>query len=85
MEHNSQSYYRLLSSYILLTQSVLNPINQDLKSIGHAIVFANHPTDWNARWGQPAKKERFIKHGLDNKSSILYFLVRFRNLKISYK
>ena len=65
MAQNSESDYRLLPSYILSTRSVLNPINQDLKSFGHAIVFAHHPTDWNARRGQPAKEERFIKHGLD--------------------
>ena len=62
---NSESDYRLLPSYILSTRSVLNPINQDLKSFGHAIVFAHHPTDWNATRGQPAKEERLIQHGLD--------------------
>ena len=65
MAQNSESDYRLLMSYILSTRSVLNSINQDLKSFGHAIVFAHHPTDWNPRRGQPAKEERFIKHGLD--------------------
>ena len=65
MAQNSESDYRLLPSFILSTRSVLNPINQDLKSFGHAIVFAHHPTDWNARRGQPAKEERFIKRGLD--------------------
>ena len=54
-----------LPSYILSTRSVLNPINTDLNSFGPAIVFAHHPTDWNARRGQPAKEERFLKHGLD--------------------
>ena len=65
MAQNSESDFWLLPFYILSTRSVLNPINQDLKSFGHAIVFAHHPTDWNARRGQPAKEERFIKHGLD--------------------
>ena len=55
MAENSESDYILLLSYILTTQSVLNPINQDLKSFGHAIVFAHNPTDKNARRGQPAK------------------------------
>ena len=65
MAQKSESDYRLLPSYILSTLSVLNPINQDLKSCGHAIVFDHHPTDWNARRGQPAKEERLIQHGLD--------------------
>ena len=60
MAKTSESDYRLLPSYILSNRSVLNPINQDLKSFGHAIVFAHHQTDWNARRGQPAKEERFI-------------------------
>ena len=54
------------------TRLVLNPINQELKSFGHAIVFVHHPTDWNARRGQPAKEERLIQHGLDKiKYSVL--------------
>ena len=65
MPQNSESYYRLLPSYILSTRSVLNPINQELTSFGHAIVVAHHPTDWNGRRGQPAKKGRLIQHGLD--------------------
>ena len=65
MAQNSKSDYRLLPSYILSTRSVLNPINRDFKSFGHAIVFAHHPTDWYARRGKPAKEERLIQHGLD--------------------
>ena len=65
MAQNSEPDYRFLPSYILSTRSVLNPINQVLKSFGHAIVFAHHPTDWNARRGQPAKEERLIQHNLD--------------------
>ena len=65
MAQNSESDYRLWPSYILSTRLVLNPINQDLKSVGHAIVVAKHQTDWNARRGQPAKEERLIQHGLD--------------------
>ena len=60
MAQNSESDYRHLPSYILSTRSVLNPSNQDLKSFGHAIVFAYHPTDWSACRGQPAKEERLI-------------------------
>ena len=72
MAQNSESDYRLLPSFILSTRSVLNPINQDVKSFGHAIVFAHHPTDWNASRGQPAKEERLIQHGLDKiKYSVL--------------
>ena len=65
MAQHSESDYRLLPSYILSTRFVLNPINQDLKSFGHAIVFAHHPPDWKARRGKPAKEERLIQHGLD--------------------
>ena len=52
-------------SYIFSTRSVLNPINHDLKSFGHAMIFAHHPTDWNARRRQTAKEERLIQHGLN--------------------
>ena len=65
MAQKSESDYRFLPSYILTTRSVLNPNNQDLKSFGHEIVFALHPTDWNTFRGQPAKEERLIQHGLD--------------------
>ena len=64
MAKTSESDYRLLPFYILLTRSILNPIYQDSKSFGHAIDFAHHPTDWNARQGQQANGERLIKHGL---------------------
>ena len=65
MAQSSESDYRLLPSFILSTRLVLNPINQDLKSFGHAIVFAHHPTDKNASRGQPAKEERLIQYGFD--------------------
>ena len=45
MAQDSESDYRLLPSFIASTQSVLNPRNNDLKSFGHAIPFALHPTD----------------------------------------
>ena len=60
MAQSSESDYRLLPSFILLTRSVLNQINQDLKSFGHAIVFAHYPTNWNACREQLAKEERLI-------------------------
>ena len=65
MAQNSESDYRLLPYYIFSTRSVLNRFNQDLQSFGHAIVFAHHPTDWNASRGQPANEERLIQHVLD--------------------
>ena len=65
MSQNSEFNYRLLPSLFLSTRSVLNLINQDLKSFGHEIVFAYHPTDWNACREQPAKEERLIQHGLE--------------------
>lgn len=36
MAHKSELNYRLVPFYILSTRSVLNPINQDLQSLGHA-------------------------------------------------
>ena len=57
---------RLLLSFIALTRLVLNPMNCDVKSFGHAIVFAPHPTDWNSDGSQPANNNRFIQHGLDS-------------------
>ena len=72
MAQHSEPDYRPLPSYFLSTRSVLNAINQDLKSFGHAIVFAHPPTDWNARRGQLAKEERLIQHVLDKiKYSVL--------------
>ena len=65
MAKDSESDDRLLPFYIFSTRSVWHLINLTVKSFGHAIVFAHHPTDWNSRRGQPAKVERFIQHGLD--------------------
>ena len=65
MAQCSESYYRLLPSFIISTRSVLNPINNDLKSFGHAIGFALHPTDWRSRRIFSASNSRFIQHGLD--------------------
>ena len=36
-----------------------------MKSFGHAISFALHPTDWKSRRMLSASKSRFIEHGLD--------------------
>ena len=65
MAQCSESDYRLLPSYIVPTCTVLNPINNDLKSFGHAIVFALHPTDWRSRRNFSASNSRFIQNGLD--------------------
>ena len=64
--NKAKSDYRLLPSFIASTRSVLNPMNCDVKSFGHAIVFAPHPTDWNSDRSQPANNNRFIKHELDS-------------------
>ena len=40
-----QSNYTFLPSFIISTRSVLNPINNDLISLEHAIGFAIYPTD----------------------------------------
>ena len=60
----SESDYRLLPSFIASTRSVLNPMNRDVKSCGHATVFASHPTDWNTDCGQSANNSRFNQHEL---------------------
>ena len=65
MAHISESDFRLLPSFIVSTRSVLNPMNKDLKSFGHAIAFALHPTNWRSRRMFSASKSRFIEHGLD--------------------
>ena len=44
----------------------LKPKESWLKSFGHAIVFAHHPTDWNSHRGQPANDSLFIQHYLDS-------------------
>ena len=63
--HGSESDYRLLPLFIALILSVLNPRNNDLKSFGHAIAFALHPTDWRCRRVYSASNTRFSQHGLD--------------------
>ena len=65
MAQGSESDYRLLPSFIASTRSVLNPRNNDLKSFGHAIAFALHPTDWRSRRVYSASNSRFIEHGID--------------------
>ena len=66
MAQGTESDYRLLPLFIASTRSVLNQKNRDLKSFGHAIVFAHHVTDWNSHRGQPANDRRFIQHNLDS-------------------
>ena len=66
MALDTESDYRLLFSFIASTRSVLNPKNRVLKSFGHAIVFAHHPTNWNSQCGKPANDSRFIQHYLDS-------------------
>ena len=66
MAQESESDYRLLPSFIASTRSDLNLKIRDLKSVGHAIVFALHPTDWNSHRGQSAKNCRFIQHILNS-------------------
>ena len=66
MAQGSESDYWLLPSFIVSTRSVLNPRNRDLKSFGHAIIFAHHPTDWRLHRGHPANKSRFHQHSLNS-------------------
>ena len=66
MAQNTESDYLLLTLFIDSTRSVLNPKNRDLNSIGHAIVFAHYPTNWNSHRGQLANNNRFIQHNLDS-------------------
>ena len=65
MAQGSNSDYRLLPSFIASTRSVLSPSIIDLKSFGHAIALAIHPTDWRSRRVYSANNSRFIEHGLD--------------------
>ena len=65
MAQRSESDNRLLPSYIASTRSVLNLKNDDLKSFGHAIAFALHPTDWRSRRFYLASNSRFIQRKLD--------------------
>ena len=65
MVQSSGSDYRLFPSFIASTRSVLNPRNNDIKSFGHAIAVAFHPTDWRSRRVYSANNSRFIEHGLD--------------------
>ena len=65
MAQGGESDYRLLLSFIASTRSVLNPRNNDLKSFGHAIAFAFHPTDRRSRRVYSASNSPFIEHGLD--------------------
>ena len=65
MAHGRESDYRLLPSLIASTLLVLNPRNNDLKSFGHAISFALHPTDWSCRRVYSANNNRFSQHDLD--------------------
>ena len=62
MAQCSESDYRLLPSFIVSTRSVLNPINNDLKSFKHAIGFSLHPTDWRSRRFCSASNNRFVQH-----------------------
>ena len=64
MALGSESDYRLLPSFIASTRSILTPRNNDLKSFGHAIAFALHPTDWKSRKVYSASNSRFSQHGL---------------------
>ena len=66
MAQGSESDYRLLPSFIASTRSVLNPINRDVKSCGHATVFAPHPTDLNTDRGQSANNNQFNQYELDS-------------------
>ena len=65
MAKGSESDYRLLPSFIATTRSVLNARNNDLKSFGHAIAFALHPTNWRSRRVYSASNSRFIKQKLN--------------------
>ena len=65
MAQGSESDYRHLPSFIASTRSVLIPRNNDLKSFGHAIAYARHPTDWRSCRVYSASNSRLIEHRLD--------------------
>ena len=66
MAQGTESDYGQLPLFIASTRCVLKTKTRDLKSYGHAIVFAHPPTDWNSNRGQPANNSRFIQHNLDS-------------------
>ena len=72
MAQSSESNYRHLPCYIASTRSVLNPNKTDLKSFGHAIAFALHPTNWRSRRIYSTSNSRFIQYGLDKIKSPLF-------------
>ena len=65
MAQGSESKYRLIPSFIASTKSVLNPRNNYLKSFGHVIAFALHPTDWRFHKVYSVSNSRFIEHELE--------------------
>ena len=64
MAQGSDLDFRLVPPCIASTQSLLNPMNNYLKSFGHTISFALHPIDWSSRRVVFATHSRFIEHGL---------------------
>ena len=66
MAQFTESVYRRLPSFIASTRSVLNQKNRDLKSFGHAIIFAHDQTDWRLHRGHPAKESRFHQHSINS-------------------
>ena len=76
MAQGYESDYRLLPQFITSTRSVLYPRNNDLKSFGHAIAFALHPTDWKFRRVYSVSNSRFIEHKLDQ-LNIRFYRMKF--------
>lgn len=57
--------YSPLPDFITSKRAVLNPMNDDDRSFGHAIVYALHPNDWGHNQFQNPHPDRFVQHGLD--------------------
>ena len=60
-----ESDYRLLPLFIALTRSVLNPRNNDFKSLGYAIFICCLSTDYKSRKVYSASNSRFCLHELN--------------------
>ena len=69
MSLHNESDFRLLPTFIQLKRAILNPMNTDNCSFGHAIVLFFHPNEWNIRKSQitltSRLKDKFAQLGLD--------------------
>ena len=69
MTTNNETDFRLLPKFIQSKRAVLNPMNTDHCSFGHAIVLFYHPSEWrnnNSNQSLPQRlRNRFEQYGLN--------------------